>query len=72
MRKNVGENINLNGWKTCVCVGRQTGFSWMNCLEDFLGEKRLKGGKIMIWRIFLKKEWDYQVEGGQVNSSINS
>ena len=32
-------------WKTYVCVGRQTGFSWVNCLEDFL-EESLKGEKI--------------------------
>ena len=41
-------------WKTYVCVGRQTGFSWVNCLEDFL-EESLKGEKIDDLAYFFKK-----------------
>ena len=41
-------------WKTYVCVGRQTGFSWMNCLEDFL-EESLIGEKIDDLAYFFKK-----------------
>ena len=56
-----------------LCLCRETNWVWLDELFGrFFGEKSLKGGKMMIWRIFLKKEWDYQVEGGQVNSSINS
>ena len=58
-----------------LCLCWETYWVWLDELFGrFFGEKSLKGGKMMIWRIFFKKRNGtiYQVEGGQVNSSINS